>query len=959
MQIGDTVISPLYEEKNVGKIISISYIGNERTFEVYFQDTKELLTLNEKNVEKLRDSIEKYNDRVFDNHLMFPIRLLAEKIDSLVFQNKIISAANFSLIPLPHQVIAVNKVLNQQFLPRCLIADEVGLGKTIEAGLIYEELKLRKLVNRILIVTPSNLTEQWKEEMETKFNEKFTIMNREVFKGLQESEGEEHVWDSQDKVICSIDFLKSQPIKDTLTNRMNELRNWHNQYITNACVNSEWDMVIIDEAHTLSKSSDGSETYRYKIGKQLADATPILLLLTATPHQGDSAKFRNLLRLIDSYKFYANDSITPENVESICVKNNKREAVDFDGNIIFNKRNVNLVKITRPEEDIESKLYEKVTNYVSEYYGLAQRERNFPFMFLLIIYQRMLTSSSRAIYNSLKKRLFLLENNIKSTKYLKKIDMSDMDEDNAQETYDKILKIQEEESEVRESGNYHITKAMNKELEILHECVNLANQAAYGRQDYKIKRLLEIIDEIKIEENNPDTKFLIFTEFIETQNYIASVLEHLGYSVTLFNGSMDLAQKIESKNRFKEECQFLVSTDSGGEGINLQFCHVLINYDLPWNPMKIEQRIGRIDRIGQKKDVKVYNFILEDTVEERVRDVLDSKLDLIAQEFGDDKKRDVLMAIQDENNFNKIYIEAISNNSGTRELNRISSSIYAQAKNILENQDFIIPITKQEDHEKVKTYMIDDEKELVENLVRYYLELNNVELIEYSKKRNVFYFEDYVDDLKLRNIVFDKNLVMENENYDYINIEHPFIKHILRKVLKEQSFAFDLTINGYSEEKKGVLFYYRSELTNNENFTKRELIPVFLNQQGQYDEKVSQWIASRYIFDFDVDDVDDRIIDVNQLVNKAEEVRNIKINDFKIDTEIALRTQLNQDKSKFEKYFLDKEKAIEKIAIENIRDHQIKDLYDLRKREFKKYDKRANLVPKVNLFAVAEVTLKH
>ena len=151
---------------------------------------------------------------------------------------------------------------------------------------------------------------------------------------------------------------------------------------------------------------------------------------------------------------------------------------------------------------------------------------------------------------------------------------------------------------------------------------------------------------------------------------------------------MNLDEKIEAKAKFKDDHQFLVSTDSGGEGINLQFCHVMINYDLPWNPMRIEQRIGRIDRIGQEKDVLIFNFMLEDTIEERVREVLEGKLERIAKEFGDDKKKDVLSLIQDEYNFDKIYIEAVKQGEiNKKELEMIGTEIYLKAKRILEKQD--------------------------------------------------------------------------------------------------------------------------------------------------------------------------------------------------------------------------------------------------------------------------------
>ena len=248
---------------------------------------------------------------------------------------------------------------------------------------------------------------------------------------------------------------------------MIEKRDWHNLYVTDDCINSPWDLVIIDEAHNLSKSSNGSETYRYKFGKAISEIAPYLLLLSATPHQGDSGRFRHLLRLIDEYKFFAKESLSMENVNSVTVKNHKRAVTDFDGKLIFKRRIVSIAKILRDEDDSESKLYDKITEYVSDYYDIAAREGNFPFMFLLILYQRMVSSSSRAIYKSMSKGLYLLQNDIKSGSYLKKMDISDLRDADAQKVYDEIIKFQT--GRCTQPGNLQIRPHMQEEIRILEE----------------------------------------------------------------------------------------------------------------------------------------------------------------------------------------------------------------------------------------------------------------------------------------------------------------------------------------------------------------------------------------------------------------------------------------------------------------------------------------------------------
>ncbi|MBN2368786.1 DEAD/DEAH box helicase family protein, partial [Candidatus Woesearchaeota archaeon] len=604
MKIGDRIRSPSYEEKGQGRIINITEINSKKYCEIFFENTKETFTLEEKDIQEIKTPLEKLNNQKFDSTNLFKLRIISEKIDSLLYQDKIITANNFKIMPLPHQVLAVNHVL-EQFKPRCLIADEVGLGKTIEAALIYEELKLRNIVKRVLIISPAGLTTQWKDEMKTKFNEDFSIIDRNTSKALRDLHGNINLWQKYDRVITSLDFLKPKALKDSLSESTRKRREEHNQFITEDCRNAGWDMVIFDEAHKLSKDSEGTETSRYKLGKALSEAAPIFLLLTATPHQGSSAKFRHLLGLIDEYKFYSAESLTPENVKSVTVKNSKRAATDFKGNLLFKSRITSVVKIKREEDDIEVQLYNEVSKYIGEYYNLASREGNFVFMFLLILYQRMVSSSSRAIYHALNKRLKLLS----SINLQLNSASNDMDEDinelDGQEAYEEITK-----SEANEEKVIIIKSKVKEEIEILNKCVALAKKTSFGRQDYKVRKTLEIMDEIKRRDNDSKTKFLIFTEFVDTQYYLGEILEDMGYKVAYLNGRMNLDKKIEAKTKFKEECQVLISTDAGGEGINLQFCHVIINFDLPWNPMKIEQRIGRLDRIGQKKDVLVFNFVI-------------------------------------------------------------------------------------------------------------------------------------------------------------------------------------------------------------------------------------------------------------------------------------------------------------------------------------------------------------
>ena len=287
-----------------------------------------------------------------------------------------------------------------------------------------------------------------------------------------------------------------------------------------------------------------------------------------------------------------------DNVKSVTVKNKKRAATDFNGNLILKSRVTSMVKIQRELADIEVQLYNEVSDYVSSYYNLASREGNFAFMFLLILYQRMVSSSSRAIYEALSKRLELLQGIAsvfpEETRDADDVALSDLA---AQEAYDELLG----DSAGCGKEIIAIKSKINDEIEILTKCAMLAKKASYGRHDFKVRKAIEIINEVIKRENDSHVKILIFTEFIVTQKYLGEILEGLGFKVAYLNGKMSLDKKIEAKIKFKEDKQILISTDAGGEGINLQFAHVMINYDLPWNPMKIEQRIGRLDKLAKKR----------------------------------------------------------------------------------------------------------------------------------------------------------------------------------------------------------------------------------------------------------------------------------------------------------------------------------------------------------------------
>jgi len=959
--IGNTVTSTIHLNKGTGTVVNVMEIFSEKYADVFFDRTKEKITISVSELSTLLPPELKFNAKEFSSARLFTLKLLKNQILATITQQGLCSAGNFKILPLPHQLLAVDFVLGQ-FKPRALIADEVGLGKTIEAALIFEELKARNIAKKILIVAPSGLCGQWQDEMKLKFSEYFALYDRETVNSLKKLNGEmTNVWTLNDQIITSIDFIKLKKISDELSERTLERREWHNTHVLDAAAEAGFDVVIFDEAHKLTKDMSGEETARYKAGKKLADTIPILLLLTAIPHQGDTSKFRNLLNLVDPYLFYKGCEMKPENVKKVTVRNNKRAAVDFNGNRLFKQRITSLYTIERdPEEDeIEIQLYDAVTEYVSEYYDMASRDQDRTLMFLLLIYQRMVSSSSRAILKALSNRMnALVEAKETADAANEEIaSFSDLDVEDIEElTAEKQMDILERYEGLKKTVGG--SKYIEAELEILKQCTELAKSASAGRNDIKFRKLLEVIDEFIIRENKPDLKFIIFTEFIETQNYINDNLTSLGYTTALINGRMSADEKLKARNKFQNEAQFLISTDAGGEGINLQFCRVMINYDMPWNPMRLEQRIGRIDRIGQEHDVKIINFQLADTVEQRVRDVIETKLETIKEEFndGEDKLADILSTLQDEFSFEKIYIDAVrKRESSAQQLNEIAERMYTRAKEIIDSGDLALPFSDL-DSSTISKRELEKHTEMVKNLMESYLHAHDRELEQYRTKDNVYYFDDPITQKQMKNIIFDQKTSVEHEDYQLFTLTHPYIVELLDYLEDMLTDVTTARIQVHEEKfagEKGFLFTYTLTITNNIDPPKRYSIPIFIDSKNRYNNRISQYFSDASNVKPSELIAGELNLSIVEALTEAQVMRDQKAESIFIEHKNEQEELIKQIKEKMKQYFSDKEESIKRIAIDNIRSAHLRDLeHDKQKQHAELQQKRA-FVPSITCEQIA------
>jgi superfamily II DNA or RNA helicase len=565
------------------------------------------------------------------------------------FQFDPLYAVNVSQIdPLPHQIDAVYHYILRRPRIRFLLADDPGAGKTIMAGLVLKELKLRGLVNRVLIVIPGHLRDQWLREMKEKFNETFRVIDRAV---MNASYGR-NVWLEENQAITSMDFAKQEDVMLGLAE-------------------AHWDLVIVDEAHKMAAYEYGgklSRTERYKLGELLSRNSNFMLFLTATPHKGDPKNFRLFLNLLEP-DLFANEEILAESFKNkenpLFLRRLKEDLKDFDGRPLFTPRKV--ITITYRLSDDEKKLYNAVTEYVEKHYNKAMQKEKRNVAFALLILQRRLASSIRAIRRSLERRKERLLELYNQGKILYELERGYVDEETL-EDLPEFERWQKENELLEKLSSAETLDELKEEIDTLEELIKLAKQAEKMEVETKLIQLKKVIDDEKIREKGE--KLLIFTESRDTLEYLVDKISSWGYSVNYIHGSMSLDERIRAEHVFRENTQIMVSTEAGGEGINLQFCSLMVNYDIPWNPNRLEQRMGRIHRYGQQYETHIYNLVAKDTREGKILETLFRKLETIKECLGSDKVFDVIGEVLAGVNLQQLIIDAITNRRSMEEILR-------------------------------------------------------------------------------------------------------------------------------------------------------------------------------------------------------------------------------------------------------------------------------------------------
>ncbi|OYR52207.1 DEAD/DEAH box helicase, partial [Halorubrum sp. Ea8] len=495
----------------------------------------------------------------FDDPAGFNLRAKAAELDLAHRQDRFVALENNRIDIAPHQVKAAHEILTS-YDHRYLIGDEVGLGKTIEAAIVIEELAARGQADRVLIVAPAPLTTQWQEELREKFDTNYVIYDRDYVEAKRDAYPAENVWSHEDRIITSVDFAKQDDVRSALKN-----------------VQDDWDIALFDESHHLTARREGkrgvNKTDRYRVGEAVSETSDGLLFLTGTPHNGKRDQFYFMISLLDPYRFRDEHDVNKEGLKDLMIRRLKDEMYNEDGTPMFPEKNIQTLPVEFTSQ--ERKLYDDITEYITEHYNLASQEENDAAGFAMVLYQKRLVSSIYAIQQSLRNRMESIKAGGADVGELSELTKSLLDE--YRDNPDLLTEAQRErvEEELGAAAASGDPEKIEQELSMVRE---LYNQAKAIRVDSKAERLREYVDGIL--EEDPDEKILIFTEYTDTLEYLKGQVFG-DRDIAEIYGDLSQSQRKQQFEKFEGPANVMLATDAAREGLNLQFAHIMVNYDLP------------------------------------------------------------------------------------------------------------------------------------------------------------------------------------------------------------------------------------------------------------------------------------------------------------------------------------------------------------------------------------------
>jgi len=756
---------------------------------------------------------------------------------------------------LPHQVVLTHKIAIAG-PRRFLIADEVGLGKTIETALVLRELASRGELNRALMVVPAGLVNNWHRELNDVFN-----LNFEVFGNDGDvSDRKTNAFKKHNLLITSIDTIKRP------------------ERVKNLLDAPKWDLVVFDEAHHCTAYKQGGKvkkTQNYKLAEVLRDHTRDLILLSATPHQGDHYRFWKLIQLLDSSLFKNELEMIEERhrLNPYIFRRTKADACRPDGSTLFARRWVHTEAFSM--SDAERQFYQQLNEYLRDGFALAKKQgsKGRALGFVMTIFQKIAASSFAAVHRTLRRRLIALtvhEGLIHDENL--NIDLRD-EAFNAAKGYiyrefqlgNDQMSLLEAERILNELKRKQLKKINEEELAFAADTFSnefttqAAEDAAMNAVAYALpeerQRIIQLLEqfpdvqETKVEKlisalgvlwnQNPKERVVVFATYLGTVELLGKEIEQAypGQGVVVLKGG-DHGSKTAVEKRFKqpEGPRVMICTAAGREGINLQHARVLFNFDLPWNPMDMEQRIGRIHRYGQKDTAQVYNLVLGDTIEGKIFLLLDGKLRDIAIALGkvdehgnvaEDLRSQILGQLQETINYQSLYAEALSDPS----LKRTQLELNAAMTNASEARDAVSELFQELDQFSLDEYQpLTDVDKSMQQLLNFTSVCAELDRGSFVKGTGTYVFTD-----SSNNRIFftvDREMALEHDDIEILGLDHPFIEKLLCKYrnLPLEQIACSVTGNDLP---KGILTIWEVEMHNDKGHTIRSVIKIGMNEFGE------------------------------------------------------------------------------------------------------------------------------
>ncbi len=757
---------------------------------------------------------------------------------------------------LPHQVVLTHRIATAS-PRRYLVADEVGLGKTIETALILRELASRGELNRALMVVPAGLVNNWHRELNEVFNLGFEVFGSEG----DITDRKTNAFAKHDRLIASIDTLK----RPARIKRLLEA--------------PRWDLVVFDEAHHLTAFRSGNKvrkTENYKLAEALRDHSRDLLLLSATPHQGNHFQFWMLIQLLNPTLFSSPEDMVENRhrLNTVMYRRTKADACQPDGTALFARRWVHTESFLMNQD--ERLFYGKLKEYLEEGFDLARRQGNQgrALGFLMAIFQKIAASSFAAVRRTLKRRLLMLtlheallhdkDLDIEGRERLMQeareliheefgfardsIGRSEVDRVLADLKYRLVKKLDEEELELASDpygSEYSATHA--------EEAAAAAVNIHLPEERLRIRDLLKLFPELRetkvqklldglgvLWRQNPNEKIVIFATYLGTVDSIAREIELTfpGQGVVVLRGG-DHGSKLAAERRFRQKDgpRVLVCTAAGREGINLQFARILFNFDLPWNPMDVEQRIGRIHRYGQNHTAQVYNLVLSDTIEGRIFLLLDEKLTEIARTVGkvdeqgniaEDLRAQILGQLSERLNYDRLYQEALTD----PELKRTQVELEAALSNSREARQVVFDLFQDLDGFSLDDYKpYSDVSSSLQRLVQFL----SAAVSEHQNRLVKIDEETYelvkADSARPVRFTLNRDIATSSDDVELIGLDHPLVQEELgrwRSVPPEEvgtvvSMAVDDTV---------LLSLWLVELSAGRGERKMIILPIAEKRDG-------------------------------------------------------------------------------------------------------------------------------